>query len=295
MVPTVINLVSASLSNSSLYQYQRALYHYKQFAKNTGLGEGLPSDAAQLVLFAAFLHQEGRAPSTIALYIAAISFYMKLNGGKDPGKSFILRRTISGLKKMQPISDARLPITLPILHRLVESLGFCTRSENHARLFRSMFLLAFHGFLRIGEFTVTGALSRHTLQLDNCSMDPGSSTIMIKFNSFKHSTGRSECIKLQSKTSPFCPVTALLDYLKIRGNMPGPLFLSPFSNFPVSRNVFVNQLNSCLNFCGLSSKLYKSHSFRIGAATSAAKEGLSEVQIMKLGRWHSDAFLRYIR
>ena len=58
---------------------------------------------------------------------------------------------------------------------------------------------------------------------------------------------------------------------------------------------FVEQLNRALRFCNLDPALYKLHSFRIGAATWAAAKGFSDTQIRQLGRWKSNAFLKYIR
>ena len=46
---------------------------------------------------------------------------------------------------------------------------------------------------------------------------------------------------------------------------------------------------------GLDSTRYKSHSFRISAASFAAERGMSDAQIRALGRWKSNAFLKYIR
>ena len=40
---------------------------------------------------------------------------------------------------------------------------------------------------------------------------------------------------------------------------------------------------------------YSSHSYCIGAATTAAAAGLPDSQIQSLGRWHSSAFNLYIR
>jgi hypothetical protein len=57
---------------------------------------------------------------------------------------------------------------------------------------------------------------------------------------------------------------------------------------------FVRMLEKSLSHIGLSGGCYKSHSFRIGSYCHAMEQGKSETQIRLLGRWHSNAFLRYI-
>ena len=79
-----------------------------------------------------------------------------------------------------------------------------------------------------------------------------------------------------------------------RAATPGPLFCFADGS-PVKTSQFTQQLQQALNFCGLDSTKYKSHSFRIGAASLAAEKGLSDAQIRHLGRWKSDAFKLYIR
>lgn len=46
---------------------------------------------------------------------------------------------------------------------------------------------------------------------------------------------------------------------------------------------------------GLSPHLYTGHSFRIGAATTAAECGVLDSTIQMLGRWSSMAYKTYIR
>jgi len=64
---------------------------------------------------------------------------------------------------------------------------------------------------------------------------------------------------------------------------------------PFTRSYFTQCLSQALSFSGLDTELYKSHSFRIGAASWAAAKGMSDAQIRTFGRWKSTTFLRYIR
>jgi hypothetical protein len=64
---------------------------------------------------------------------------------------------------------------------------------------------------------------------------------------------------------------------------------------PVTRQFFNQQLTYSLKWAGLHNDRYKGHSFRIGAATTAAAMDTPEDTIKRMGRWHSDAFRKYIR
>ena len=113
----------------------------------------------------------------------------------------------------------------------------------------------------------------------------------------------------QSKTDPFrnvadiylgrthhnvCPVEAILPYLAITGKQPGPLFVLA-DNTMLTRAIFASALKSILSELDLNAHLYNTHSFRIGAAMTANKAGISELYIKALGRWQSDTYQRYIK
>ena len=98
----------------------------------------------------------------------------------------------------------------------------------------------------------------------------------------------------RAEGSTLSPVAYLQRYFPTRGASPGPLFCFADGS-PVKTSQFTQKPTQALNFCGLDSIKYKSHSFRIGAASLTAEKGLSDAQIRHLGRWKSNAFKLYIR
>ncbi len=62
----------------------------------------------------------------------------------------------------------------------------------------------------------------------------------------------------------------------------------------LTRARFVEELQSALREAGVDARLYAGHSFRIGAATTAAQCGLQDSLIQTLGRWRSSAYTIYI-
>ncbi len=65
--------------------------------------------------------------------------------------------------------------------------------------------------------------------------------------------------------------------------------------FPVSKYWFNKHLNLLLSASGLSPSRLSSHSFHIGAASTAAQSGIPPHIIKILGRWASSAHTSYIR
>ena len=74
---------------------------------------------------------------------------------------------------------------------------------------------------------------------------------------------------------------------------------SPFFVFedgsPLTRERLVAAVRSALSHAGVNTAHYSGHSFRVGAATAAARAGLQEATIKMLGRWESSAYERYVR
>lgn len=67
-----------------------------------------------------------------------------------------------------------------------------------------------------------------------------------------------------------------------------------FLTLPMTHYWFSQRLVKVLKIWDNSPHVYTWHSFRIGAATSAANKGLSEDSKIMLGRWSSSAYTNYI-
>ena len=68
-----------------------------------------------------------------------------------------------------------------------------------------------------------------------------------------------------------------------------------FNSQKITRFQFLAILRSAMKFIGLSLDDNNTHSFRIGAATTAAMLGKNDNEIKSMGRWKSDSFKKYIR
>ena len=90
-----------------------------------------------------------------------------------------------------------------------------------------------------------------------------------------------------------CPVSALCQYLKMRGSSQGPFFLDTGGK-AITKSFFVHRIRDLLQSLGFPAHHYAGHNFRIGATTKAALVGMEGSMIETLGRWHSAAFLQYI-
>lgn len=238
-----------------------------------GLSAVLPVQPA-LALYLSHMHGKGYAPSTMATHTSAISFVHKLLGLPDISDHFLIQKALQGAKNCSPHGDSRLPITLPILMRLVDSLEHTCHSHRNKVMFQCMYLMAFFGLLRVGEMTVSNGNSTNTLTLDSIEVSVGSQSARVLFKHYKHGKRPTSILLEAQLVSNYCPIAAWNAYHKLRGDQPGHLFIRADGK-SFCRQAFTKQLGRSLTACNLSKYLYKSHSFRIGAATYAAFRGFN--------------------
>ena len=236
---------------------------------------------------------------TIKVYLSAIRYMHIVNGHNLDLKSFLrLQYILKGIKRSQGSSKfTGLPITLT--HLTLFQLLLSNPSFDNIMLWAAL-TMAFLGFLRVSEFTCTGRFN------PNIHIKPKD----ITFLPSKHNPMYMQIHLKVSKTDPFrsgvtlsvgrtgshiCPLTAMTRYISILPlNLSGLLFHKE-SGKPLTRKVFTSLTRDLLKTMGVNAKHYASHSFRIGAATSAGAANMPPWLIKTLGRWTSDCYERYIK
>ena len=156
--------------------------------------------------------------------------------------------------------------------------------------------LGFFGFLRAGEFTVNSAFDPAThLTLQDLQVDSmtNPSCIRVSIKCSKTDPFRKGCVIYLGRGRSICPLVAIMAYLNLRGPAPGPLFIHQ-NGLPLTCQQLSAFLSEIMSAAGIPGTL-SGHMFRIGAATSAAQQGIPDHLIKTLGRWSSDAYQLYVR
>ena len=295
----LVNSIGSLTQNS----YQAALHRFLQFLQLDGCTSSpFPLSEDLLCRFVAYLAGNGLCFSSIRVYLSALRFAQISRGLPDPAFSSHCRLeyVLRGIRRSSPTSGRlrRLPITPSILQVLYSAWSESPVSFNRTMLWAAC-CMGFFGFMRAGEFTCASEADspQQMLLVGDVSVDSHTSPSFIAVH-LRHSKtdmfGRGVCIYLGRVPGHICPVKAILSYLVLRGNRPGPLFVFT-DGTPLSRTRLVVAVRGALQSRGVEAGDFSGHSFRIGAATAAAEVGLEDSLIQTLGRWKSDAFRRYIR
>ena len=299
-------LVEASVAPSTARVYASGQRRFLAFCGGAGVGVPFPVTERVLCLFVAHLADGGLKHSTIKGYLSAVR---RLHIIQDFGDPFVaslplLDCAVKGVKLRQARSPSsrpqpRLPIT-PRLLRVMRDFWEGDRCNPDNVMLWAACCTCFLGFLRSGEITVPslqaydsdGHLSVGDVALDSLSA-PSVCQVHIKASK-TDPFRKGVLVYLGASGDRLCPVAALAAYLVVRGQSPGPFFRFA-SGVPLSREVLVTRVRAALRPSGVDMSQYSGHSFRIGAATTAAAVGIEDSLIKTLGRWESSAYLLYVR
>lgn len=154
-------------------------------------------------------------------------------------------------------------------------------------MFKAMFLFAFSTFARIGELVAVRDIPQeHILQLNDVSLTSVQGEIkeaVVSFRKFKHNIKEgAKVVRFtdENTNSSETAIICLVNFLQLKPKLSRPLFCLATGNCSLDHILirsFKNVLTSVSWIVG--------HSFRIGAATAAAKRSWSDSRIEEAGRW----------
>ena len=178
----------------------------------------------------------------------------------------------------------RLPITKDILQKITAPQT--SQPDKDSLNFTTACIVAFAGFLRMGEFTYTRAEAAKTTlfketRLTRCDIkffgNDDYATLFLRRSKTDH-RHEGVTIVLSATRDSTCPVAALRQLFE-QDPKPesAPLFGLTSGSF--SRQEALKELNSWLLQVGILPKGFLGHSFRKGAAQEAYNNGLTQEEI----------------
>ena len=238
---------------------------------------------------------------TLKVYLSGIRLEHLEQGFRDPTDDEVLHLICRGIRRLLGDNNCRTrcPITINLLRilktRLTRSAAYTILEQ---RLLWAAFALAFYEFMRVSEFTApssSDSFSPPGLHWSDVQLHQSSVALTLcqsKTDPFR----RGHCITVSATNTSTCLVRALHRYCTLvhSTNRVGPLFNG--GRFaPLSRVHITSVVRQLLQGTGVNQAHYSSHSFRIGAATTAAAAGLPASLIKTLGRWKSNAYESYVQ
>ena len=295
------------LAQSTSRTYSSGVAKYLAYCKEVGRA-ALPSNEELMSGFVAKLAEGKLAYASIRTYLLAIRHHHIASGLGDP-KIFQMPRLeyiLKGVRKEGAHSRSikqhrdRQPLSPGSMRQLFEAWKKHPVVRD-AKMLWAAACLAFFGFLRVEEFTSPSCnsfdkdvhLSWADVSVDD-SKDPRMLFVRLKQSKTDQLRLGVTIVLGKSEKPPLCPLTAMLSYLVVRGKVEGPLFMWKDGRF-LTRADFVAAVKKAGEAAGLDAAEFNGHSFRIGAATTAASKGMEDCMIKTLGRWESDAYQRYIK
>ena len=294
------HLIENSLADNTKKTYASAQKKFINFCEQFILihDNRSPLPASELTLLRNIGHLSKTCKATsVRVYLSAVGS-LRIEAGYDdpllgcPRLPLVTR----GLRRINSeVPKSKLPITSFVLHMIKLQLDF-TKFDDV--MFWAACLTAPFGFIRAPEFTTPpeGFNPARHLDVSDLSVDekPVADTVFIHLKFSKTDQfGKGCTVVLARADDALCPVSALMLYLRWRGQSQGPLFKFSNGDF-LTKSRMNNRLQCVLKKCGWP-KTFTLHSFRVGAATTAALLGFPGYLIQALGRWTSDAYKLYIK
>ena len=289
-------LMKAAFAPATHLAYENGIKVFERFRSELALPQTWPVKQEHVPHFVAYLSLQNKSLATTKTYLAALAAKHKSNGWPDYTDTWIIKKLLKGFGKKLSSKDCKKPITLEKLNEILRILPFVCSNTFEAHLLKAAFTLAFYGFFRVSELlgqksNIQGG--RPPLEHQDIKLYASHMKVWLRMSKTDQH-GQGATVLIQKEVSEFCPLSVMGNYLRERGSAQGPLLVHK-NGKPLTIYQFQGVLSKAVRFLKWDPKGFVPHSFRIGAATTAAINKMSEDEIMAKGRWKSCAYKRYIR
>lgn len=286
----LLRLLANSRAEATNAAYRRAWASFVEWCRVQGFSP-FPAEPTVVALYLDGLNENGRRISTLTQTLSAIT---AAHADGDKPFDFFHHRLVSAAlrsAKRDMARDGRSLTSKPRALRQGEVLAMVEAmpSTPQGARDRAILVLGVNAGLRASEFA---ALELSDVQIDDSGMD-----ILVR-NSKTDQEGVGEYIfvaRLAPAQRSFDAVAAMEDWLKVRGDAKGPLFIAYRKGgktvhlidgkaHGIGRDAVSAVLTRAAKRAGLSGRLPSSHSLRHSFITQAFTRHLDATRIAKVSR-----------
>ncbi|KIL57635.1 hypothetical protein M378DRAFT_16142 [Amanita muscaria Koide BX008] len=262
----------------------------------------LPASEMLLAMFAASLIGQV-AGATIGHKLSAVRAW-HIQNNKPWNGSVLLQHVLKGATNATPgtaIQARRQPVTVGMLEELYTHLDLASHLD--AAVF-AVATIAFYSQLRVGEICTSKeeytAFNKATSPSRKHLLPPhtpaGSRMLQLPWTKVKRTKGEEVAVCRQAGITD--PIAALERHMQLNEIADDDTALASYCTLRGRRKLltmskFVKRCNEIWLAAGR--QRHSAHCFRIGGTTHYLLQGVNPDVVRMMGRWSSDAFMRYWR
>ena len=147
-------LLNAYLADNTHKAYSTVFGAFNTSRENFKLQEFWPPTVEQIIQFISYMSFRNFSCRTAELYVTAVNFLCKIRSVSDTTKHFLVTKLLESFRQVGKIKKVKLPITFSLLHSMLTRISASCFKIYESVLFAATLILAFCGFLRVGELDV---------------------------------------------------------------------------------------------------------------------------------------------
>lgn len=126
-----LQLLVAAIAPSTRRAYLRSWTLFLDYCSSSHFSFSFPCSPIMISNFISHLHFQNLSASTITSHISALSYVHKLCNANDPTHHFVVRKILKGCQQLKNSPDTRMPITKPILLKILSALQNTVPDNNN--------------------------------------------------------------------------------------------------------------------------------------------------------------------